>query len=109
MKLNKERAEYIRSLVSSLPPFSITFTDPVDASWLVSACIGHIAGTDKKTGEILSIALGASCRLLGVEDGVEAWIDALNSTRDLPIPKFIKPLMIHHFNHIKAALEKEKE
>lgn len=109
MKITKERSDYIRELIATVPPVTLTLMDPSDQTWVVSAFIGHIAGTNAEKGCMLSAALGMSCKLLGVEEGVDAWIDALNMSRDSPLPKFIKPLLIHHFSHIKKESEKKKE
>lgn len=109
MKLSKERVDYIRDLISTVPPVTLTITEAADQTWVVSAFIGHIAGTNVEKGCMLSAALGMSCRMLGVEEGVDAWIEALNMSRDKPLPKFIKPLLIHHFNHIAKEHGKKKE
>lgn len=104
MNIDQNQLAEIRRLVSTLPPFTITITDPQEANYLISALITQRGG-NKEAGDLLSMALGVSVRMLGVEAGVDAWISAANATQERQLPKFTKPLLIHYFEHIKGQVK----
>lgn len=107
----QEQADYIRKLIKTLPPFTITITDPEDGSEIVSAFMFTLAG-NREGAELLSIALAISIKALGTEEGVDAWLGALKDSdktkaRTGRLPKFFRPLLIHYFSHIKSEHEKQ--
>lgn len=108
MNIDQNELAEIRRMVSTLPPFTITITDPREADYLISALITQRGGS-KEAGNLLSMALGVSVRMLGVEAGVDAWINAANETQERQLPKFTKPLLIHYFEHIKRQVNEGQE
>lgn len=105
MNITQEHIDKLRKMASTLPPFTITITDPNEATALVSAYIFQ-AGGDRATAQMLSIALGASCKTLGIEQGIDAWLVLMEGTKP-PLPRFMKPLLMHFFTHMEQQKEKE--
>lgn len=93
-------------MASTLPPFTITITDPKEATALVSAYIHQAAGS-RQAGMLFSTGLGVAVRELGIEKGIDDWLAIFKDAKP-PMPRFMRPLLIHYFNHMKAELEKEQ-
>lgn len=109
MRLPTEQdIEDIKKMCSTLPPFTITFTDPKEASLFVNA-IFFFWGKGEEGGMLLSSALGMSCQIYGNEAGIDSWLEMIGKTNAPKMPKFMKPLLLHYFNHVDAERKKEQQ
>lgn len=107
-KLTPEQIEKCKRLSKNLQPLTITITDPEDAMKLVSVFM-YAMGGGVEGGEVMASTLGMVCKQLGVEEGVEIWLQAAKeSGRAKNIPTFYKPLLIYYFGHVMRENEKEK-
>lgn len=103
----EEQIDKLREMESTLPPFTITITDPKEATALVSAYIMQASGS-RQAGMLFSAGLGVAVRELGIEKGIDDWLSLFTDVKP-PMPRFLRPLLIHYFTHMKAELEKGKQ
>jgi len=108
-RITQEDIAEIKELASTLPPFTITITDPTDGTKLVSAFL-YAHGGGQEGGELMAATLGMSCKALGHDKGVDVWFDTVNNLcKDgrPKLPTFLKGVIKHYFNHIEQEFHKK--
>lgn len=93
-----EGDKFSMACFEGLRPFTLIIKDGSDAMYLSLALLKEMVGNDALANEALK-GLAGNSMLLGAEKAVTEFCDIANRA-GLDFPDFVKPVLIHMFDHL---------
>ncbi len=106
-KLSPQQQAIVHELTKDLPPFTITFTSPDDASFLTNAVFHYIAYGNSVVAESMAAHMGHMTKRHGPAEGVRLWMEEAKQ-HNCNFPKWFGPMMTHWFENIQRNIAKSK-